>query len=206
VSKKFVCAIGRPLGSVAFGGATQCCDDGYFVNAENTCSECPAGSSCIKGIKQSCPAGTYSSNTKSKYCLECAINSVSFGGSTGCIHEGYYLNITSNASVLCPAGSYCTKAHKHQCPAGYPCTSPGSNSSFDCIDKCCTPGFYWDVQNSTCGRCERGYLCDKSVKRMRPSNKYSNQTSNKYYSLSRWNFVWGRILGLLYVRILHAFQ
>ena len=165
-----------PPGSVSFGRASECCAKGYFVNDQNTCSLCPAGFYCMKGVQYICPANTFS-NSKSTSCDNCPTNSVSFEGAAECIFDGYYVN-SSGSIVICPAGSYCAKSVKHECPVGYPCAPVGSSELLECFDKCCAPGWYWDVGSASCFRCELGHFCDKSVMRLCPANEYSNTPSS----------------------------
>jgi len=83
----------------------------------NSCSDCPAGSDCLNGIKTECEIGSYSPS-KSPNCIVCGPgNNTSVNGSTSCL--------------ICESGSYCVNGISSPCKVGF--SDSGSTSCTPCI-------------------------------------------------------------------------
>lgn len=102
----------------------QCPQGQYWSSSDETCVDCEPGYFCSNGERQSCSAGTFSSNSGASECLPCetgyyAENS----GATECdaCPQGTYSNEERTACVPCTvAGQYLDGAECKACPTeGY---------------------------------------------------------------------------------------
>eukprot|EP00808_Paulinella_micropora_P001533 g80709.t1 len=121
---------------------------------------CEAGFLCVRGIRQRCAAGTYTSLTGQDLCLWCDPGRFGLGGSNSSLCSG-----PCQAGYTCPAGS--TSATSGPCPAG----SWSSSGEFTLGCQPCSAGRYGTglSTDSTCtGPCRAGYFCPERSTRPDP--------------------------------------
>ena len=155
-------------------GASSCaCNAGYYGTA--SCTLCPAGSSCVQGVKSACPqgqysaagatvcvmcsAGTYGGQTGLSVCAKCAAGSYTPG-------QGYSICNSCNAGLYsatqgltlcsqCSAGTYASQTSSSACGKCALGTYTSQAASFLCL-QCAAGLFAGTTGASVCAQCAAG--------------------------------------------------
>ncbi len=96
--------------------STACvCRDGFFLNTNDVCQECPKGSFCVGGVRRACPKHTYQTATRATACVNCVATGDELGIYSDCgpgqqlefCEEGKATPLTEN----CRPCTRCRKAY-----------------------------------------------------------------------------------------------
>lgn len=93
------------------------CFDGYALQTDGTCKECPKGTWTQDGIRCiPCPAGQYAESTASRICRPCAHGRTAPAGSAACTpcNPGEHQPVLGGTVCqICPPGQ--CASHRHAC-------------------------------------------------------------------------------------------
>ncbi len=136
---------------------------------------CQPGSFCLGGVKELCPAGTYSSNYESTSCTPCPIGSFCERGSpfpTKCKLGTYASYQNMNACTICPLGNYCPEGSISPLPCSsgkygdqlglktsacsQDCINDHDPATIQCHDSVCREGFYCPTASTSSKQMECG--------------------------------------------------
>ena len=143
------------------------CGTNEFVNENDACEACPAGSVSDGKVCTRCQPGTIIQND---VCTQCPATQVPNAAYTSCqtCSTGEYPNSDQSLCLICPSGYACKDGIKKLCELGY--YSDGE----DCIQcqagefcpspyisgpKPCAVGTYSNAGYSLCVPCPGGYTC-----------------------------------------------
>ena len=118
------------------------CDSGRYLDSNNQCQSCPAGSYCYGNEMHSCPAGKSSVPNSTSYtdCTTCSTGYISSAGGVCTRCADTNPGTTSNSSHTqciqestgCEAGEYKGSEACEKCPNGYTSTAGAAFTTSDC--------------------------------------------------------------------------
>ncbi|XP_077985306.1 uncharacterized protein LOC144439946 [Glandiceps talaboti] len=168
----------------------QCTPGHYCITGSNP-EDCPAGFFCPEGtghIWQSCPLGTFSSQTGLANVTQCSLclagyycSQLNATSVTGPCDPGYYCKsgsdsptpglLSSGDADICPAGYFCEQAtgDPEPCPPSTFNNRTGITSESECMQ--CLEGYYCDVPglDFPTGPCDPGFYCTLGSNSSHPS-------------------------------------
>jgi hypothetical protein len=162
IGGNMACTICPDAHECNFGETLAPCPIWHYADSSTTgdCMPCLDGYDCTKGIKESCPAGTYSS-AQDMTCLTCPPGyycAAQVATPTVCAGGTYSLGGASSCST-CPTDYYSEEGNQYctPVPQGFKINS-GSNGLTVCAHKT-----YSDWGETTCSTCPDGYLCPEKT-------------------------------------------
>ncbi|XP_070551431.1 multiple epidermal growth factor-like domains protein 6 [Ptychodera flava] len=167
------------------------CTPGHYCITGSNPQDCPAGYYCQEGtghVWQSCPLGTFSSQTglaNETMCTQCTAgfycSQLNSTAETGPCDAGYYCRSGSDSQTpsslsrgdagICPAGFYCQQGtgEPEPCPPSTFNNRTGIVGEEECQD--CLEGHYCEISGLEypTGLCEEGFYCTLGSNSSRPS-------------------------------------
>lgn len=184
---KYPCSTGQVSGKLfcfdcPTDGDCASCASGNYMEADGTCTTCPANYACANSQKFACPVGTYSASGAST-CTSCPQGYMCpTTGKEACSPGTYSLGF-EGACHNCPPGFQCSNGYSPvACDVGYfaptgsnYCSAcpAGSYCSREAILGTCADGTYSDEGFGQCVICPAGYYCTGGLKAACSDPQYS---------------------------------